>query len=458
MYAVIGGAGEVGYKISRNLYREGHNVAIIEDGESEASHAESLDALVISGNAASPRKLKEAGIDTADIYIAVTGRDEINILSCGAAKTKGVKTIARINNQDYIGEPITTKLARFGVDIGICPDLVTARKISRILTMPSLMDAEVFAGGRVQVVEARVKETSIMANKRLKELALPKHCNLLSIFRAGEVIIPHGGSKLQPDDRIVVATTDPRALILLSRMLNGKKGTTNQKSSIEKVMIVGATSIGINLARNLEKRCKTILIDEDEAVCREASERLASTIVINGNGTDEQLLVEEGIETVDAFVAATQHEDTNILSCLLGKEFGAKKAVALINRSGLKSMFEHIGIDVAIDPKMTTVAAILRHIYKSELLALSVLQGGDAKVMEMKINPKSKMIGRPIKKLNFPEGAVIAAVARGSDVMVPSGNDMLHPNDRLVVFAKTEAVPKVDALVTRTPMFAKKQV
>ncbi len=449
MYAVIAGAGEVGFRIAKTLYREGFNLAVIEQNSEAADEAESLDALIVRGNAASMKKLEEAGIANADVLFAVTGSDEINILACAAAKSKGVKTIARINSLDYINEPVTNQLSRFGVDVAICPDLVTATKISRILTMPSLMDVDIFVSGKVQITETRVKRTSPIAHKSIKELNIPARCNIVAIFRNSDVIIPHGGTKLLPDDRLVLSVADPRIMIKLDEIFGETTGKGPSRTSIEKIMIVGATRTGLSLAQNLEKRAVVVLLDENEEACRRASEQLSNTLVINGSGTDEQLLVEEGIETIDAFVAMTNHEDTNILSCLLAKEYGARKTIALINRPGLKSMFEHIGIDVALSPMMATVSVALRYTYKAEMLGLSVLHDGDAKVLEMRVRPGSRIEGKTLRKVRFPEGTVVAAVARGNEVLIPKGDDVIRGGDRLVVFAKTEAVPKLEPLFTK---------
>jgi len=454
MYAVIAGAGEVGENLAKALYKEGYNLAIIEKDPVAADEAEGLDALIVRGNAASPKKLAEAGIDTADVFLAVTGSDEVNLVSCAVAKTKGCKTIARINSLDYIDEPITDKLQPLGVDVAVCPELVAAIRMSRILTMPSLMDVEMFAGGKIQVVEARVKKGAKVAGKALKDVPLPKRCNVAAIFREGDIIIPHGNDILYPTDRVVLILADTKSMPSIEILFSGRpKGGRAPTKGIEKIMIIGATRIGIRLAKQMERRAEVILLDNDEDACRAASEQLSGTLVINGSGTDEVILTEEGIAEVDAFVATTHHEDTNILSSLLGKEYGAGKTIAIINKPELKSMLEHIGIDVALSPRLATVGSILQHTYRSEMLALSVFHDGEARVVEMKVAGKSKAVGKPLRKLRFPRGSLIGAIVRGENVIIPSGDDSIRVGDRLIIFARANVISKVEQMFTKTGLF-----
>jgi len=450
MYVVIGGAGEVGYQIARILYKEGYNVAIIEKDIEKNDRSRSLDALVISGNAAAPSKLKEAGIESADIFISVTGSDETNILSCAKAKPAGCRTIARVNSLDYISEPISNRLRSYGVDVALCPDLITSKKMARLLTMPSLMDVDIFANGRVQIIEARVRRNSLMVGKKLKDIHLPPSTDIISIYRDNAIRLPENTHRLLPDDRVVFILTDSRQMIPLEQLLAGPQTRKNLGNNIERVMIIGATRIGISLAKYLEQRVKVILVDSDKEACKAASEQLSNSLVILGDGTDEGTLKEENIDTIDAFVATTSNEDTNMFSCLLGKEFGAKKTIALINRPKLKSMFENIGIDIAVSPRMITVNSALQHIYQSEMLALSILHGGEAKILEMKPRSNSKVIGRPLKKIKFPHNVKIAAIVRGTQVALPKGNEMIKPGDRFIIFSMTESVPKVDRLLTKS--------
>ncbi|MDG6220097.1 MAG: Trk system potassium transporter TrkA [Candidatus Thermoplasmatota archaeon] len=456
MYAIIAGAGEVGTQVARALYEDGYNIAIIEKDEKSANEAESLDALIIRGSASSPKKLKEAGIETADLFISVTGSDEANIIGCAIAKSKGARTIARINSYEYIDEPVSDKLQGLGIDIAVCPEMVAATKISRMLSLPSLMDVDILSKGRIQVVECRVKKFSRIANKQIKDIPLPERSNIVALFRGGDVIIPFGEDRLMINDRILLIVSNPQNLVEIEDLTTPKtKGAEEQTShGIEKVMIVGASRIGLQMAKFLERRAKVILLDDDEEVCRRASEELSNSLVIQGSGTDEDILIDEGIEDVDAFVAATLHEDTNILSCLLGKEYGATKAVAIINRPELKSMFEHIGIDVAISPRLATVGTVLQHTYTSDILSMSVLFGGKARVIEMEVGKEARIIGKPLSKIHFPKYSRIGAIVRKDEVRIPTGDDMIMLGDKLVIFCRSDMIQKVEKLFTKPSLFS----
>jgi trk system potassium uptake protein TrkA len=443
MYAVIGGAGEVGLHIAHSLYDEGYNLAIIDSDQKACDKAEALDALVIKGNAASLAKLEEAGIGNAELFIGVTGSDEINMVSCGIAHTRGCKTIARINSLDYIDEPIATKKYAFlGIDVAVCPELLAAIKMARMLTMPSLLDTDVFARGKIQIIESTVNKTSAINGQAIKNIPLPPRCNLVAIFRRHEVIIPRGVDKLLANDRVVVALGDPRGMPEIKRLF-GTGAPTTSMDMIEKIMVVGATRIGMHLSRLLEKEVNIVLIDEDEDRCKMASERLLSSLVIHGSGTDDEVLLEEGIGNVDAFLATTNSEETNILSCILAKQYGAKKTLALVDRPELKNMLEGIGIDIAISPRLATVSGILQHVHRAEMLSLSVLHKGEARIVELKVSPASKIAGKKLKRANFPKNTLVGAIVRNNSVIIPGGEDVVNVGDSLIVFARTDTIPKL---------------
>jgi trk system potassium uptake protein TrkA len=443
MYAVIGGAGEVGLHIAHSLYDEGYNLAIVDKDSKACERAEALDALVVRGNAASPAKLEEAGIATAELFIGVTGSDEINMVACGIAHVKGCKTIARINSLDYIDEPIETKKFAFlGIDVAVCPELLAAIKMARMLTMPSLLDTDVFARGKIQIIESTVNSKSAINGLALKNMPLPPRCNLVAIFRKGEVIIPRGTDRLMAGDRVVVALGDHRGMPEIKRLF-GTGGPTPTLDMIEKIMVVGATRIGMHLARLLEKEVNIVLIDEDEERCKVASERLLSSLVIHGSGTDDSVLMEEGIANVDAFLATTSSEEINILSCILAKQYGAKKTLALVDRPELKNMLEGIGIDIAISPRLATVSGILQHVHRAEMLSLSVLHKGEARIVELKVSSHSKIAGKKLKRTNFPKNTLVGAIVRHGNVIIPGGEDVVNVGDSLIVFARTDTIPNL---------------
>lgn len=448
MYIVIAGAGEVGTTIARSLIDAGHNIAIIDRDKSACARAESLDALVINGNAASPAKLDDAYVNSADIFIGVTGSDEINMLGCAIAKSNGCKTIARINNIDYINEPIEIeKFRTLGVDTAVCPELVAAIKMSRILAIPSLIDLSIFANGKVQAFDTRIEPGAPIIGRNLKKSALPKNCNVAAIFRDADVIIPRGSDVFLPHDRAVIVVSDLGPIKYIKELF-GHQEPVDLKKIVKKVMIIGATRIGLQLAKTLQEQdLNVVLIDESEDQCRMASELLPKVLVVHGSGTDRELLLEEGISNVDAFLATTKKEETNILSCLLAKQHNAKRTIALVDRLSIKSMLEDVGVDLMVSPRLVTVSTILKYIHRPGLLTVTILNRGEAQVVEYKVTEKSKLRDRALKKIKFPKNTLVGAVVRDDKVIIPRGEFIIKVNDELILFTRTDAYQRLAKLI-----------
>ena len=448
MYIVIAGAGEVGYTIARSLADSGHNIAMIDRDKNACARAEGLDVLVINGNAASPAKLDEAYTSSADIFIGVTGSDEINMLACAIAKLKGCKTIARINNFEYIDEPIEVeKLRSLGVDTAICPELVAAIKMARILSIPSLIELSVFADGKVKAFDTRVEPGAPIIGRSLKKSALPEKCNVAAIIRDADVLIPSGSDKFLPHDRAVIVTKDLEPIKHIEELF-GHHEQVNLDNVVKKVMIIGASRIGMHLAKTLqEQNLNVIMIDESEDKCQMASEKLPKVLVVHGSGTDRELLLEEGIANVDAFLATTNKEEINILSCLLAKQHNARRTIALVDRLSIKSMLEDVGVDLMISPDLVTVSTILKYIHRPGLITVSIIHRGEAQVVEYKVTERSKLRDRRLKKIKFPKNTLIGAVVRNDKVLIPRGNFMIRANDELILFTRTDAFPKLAKLI-----------
>lgn len=446
MRVVIAGAGEVGFHVANSLRSEGHDIVVIEKTPEKCEKVETLDILVLIGNASSPEILEEAGIKNAEMFLALTGKDEINMLSCIIAKTYGVKTIARIHSSEYINEPISEKFKNIGIDIAICPELITALKTSRILTLPSILDADIFAKGNVQVLESLIEENSSVINKTIKDANFPKECNITAIFRNEEVIIPRGSDVLLANDRIITIVGNKNIIPNIENLCGNKKIIKSEK--IERVMIVGGTRVGIHLAKILQDKSTVILLEENQKMTEYASQQLANTLVIQGSGADRNVLIEEGISDVDAFISVSDKEEFNILCCLLAKQYGAKKVIALTKTPELKSLLEYMGVDLTISPILATISSVLQYakISPINLLSLSVLHKGEAQVLELKITEKSKIAEKMVKNVKLPENTLIGAIVRGENVIIPRGDDELRIEDRVIVFARTDAIPKLEKL------------
>ena len=447
MSIVIAGAGEVGFYIAKSLYSEGYEVAIIESDEKAANRAESLDALVVRGNAAATFVLEEAGIREAENFIAVTRSDEINMVACSIAKSYGVRTIARINHSDYIDRPVSLdKFKLLGIDVAICPDLVAAHKIVRILTSPpALLETNVFAKGKIKVVQVMPGEDAPVMGAAIRDVYWPPGANLAAIFRKSDVIIPRGDDVIQAGDRVLVVGDD--VAIKATKELLGIHGKLGDDVEIQKVMIAGATRIGINIAKLLERDVDVTLIEPDADKAEEASELLSSALVIQGEPTDRELLMDEGVSSVDSFIGATKEQGKNILSCFLAEKLGAHSTIALIDQLELVDLLYNVGIDLATSPRISTVNTILQYVHQSEdIVSLAVMQQGEARVLEMVVHAKSKVVGKPLRKIGMPSSSIIAALVREGATIIPHGETMIEVGDTAVVFARTESIPKLKKL------------
>lgn len=445
VYFVVGGAGEVGRHVAHTLREEGHAVAIIEEDPKALRRIENLDALIVEGNSASLATLEEASIHEADVFLGLTGHDEVNMVAAGLAKSFGARTIARVNNPQYLDEPATTRFRRIGIDVAICPELVAASKIRDVLDAPNLMSVDVFAENRVHMGELRVGKDAQAVGRLIKELEIPRGVNLIAVAHGGETMIARGDVRLHADDRIVIATSAPEAMLELDGLL-GRPQYLSGHRNVHNIMIAGATRIGMHLARLLEGTKNVVLIEEDGDKCKRATEALDKTLIIQGNATDRRILVDEEVTTMDAFVGAHAVEEYNILSCLLAKNMGVPKAVALINQAELRDLVETLDVDLAINPKQSTVGTVLRHVHKADALDVVLTRGGDAQIIELRVHDDSKIAGKTLQKAHLPSEAVVAAIVRGDEVILPRGTDLLLAGDRVVVYTKPEEVARVERL------------
>lgn len=448
MYIVIGGGGNIGYALAQSLYSEGHDIAIIEKDVEACKHAEALDVFVVKGNAGSPETLISAGIEKADFYIGVTGSDEVNLVSCAFAKSKKCKTLARIESSEYLNEPISKSTFKYlGVDIALGPALLTSIKIVRSLLNPTLLDADIFAKGKVQVLEVTVDKGSPAANSSLKNLKLPKSCKIVAIIRNGDILIPDSNELILPNDNVVITLGNAELIPSLESAIGGRgKIELGKGEELSRVVIVGATRTGVHIAKLLEKSVSVTLIDDNKEFCDNASTELASTVVIHGNPVDKELLTEEGVAGVDTFIAATPKDETNMLSALLAKELGARRIIALIDKPELRADLATVGIEMVVSPTLVTIGTILQYARKSEVLTFKVLKEGEAQVLEFRVLDNSQVVGKKLKDAKLPKNSIIGAIVRNNEVIVPTGSDELHIDDKVIIFAKTDAIPKLERL------------
>ncbi len=444
MHIIVAGAGEVGYNVARSLYEEGHDIAVIEPAGERFERLQDLDVIAVEGNAASRRKLEDAGVEKADLFMACTGFDEINMISAALAKTYGCRTLARINSIDYLDQPYSDEYAGMGIDMAICPELVAAIRIGRLLAQPSLVTAEVFSHGKVFIAEGRVEDAAFVVGKRVADVEPPEGFNLVAIYRADDIIIPRGSTVFEAKDRLLMALTSLDVLKDVESYI-GKAKQLEPEREIRRVMIGGATRVGVHLARLLENKRDVILVERDPARCERAGEQLHRALVVHGDVTDRHLLIQENVDTFDAFIGADKLEEYNVLSALIAKQLGVRKTVALINQPELKPLVETLGIDLAVAPRLSTVGALLKAAHK-EAEDLSLLHQGEAQVLEIRVGVNSPIAGKRIKRAHLPEHSIIGAIVRGDDVIIPRGDDRIDEGDTLIVFALTDALAKLERL------------
>lgn len=383
--------------------------------------------------------MEEAGVAEADLLIAVTEIDELNMISCLIAKQYGVKkTVARIRNPEYLENTKFSPTTSIGIDLVINPERVTAKMISKLIHVPEAINVEYYADGKVQLLELYIKKDSPVVNKSLIEINFPKPNLIVAILRDEKMIIPRGSDVLKPGDLIfVIAET--------KNMLAVEKVLGEKRTKVENVIILGGGRIGYYLAKLLEKKPVSVkVIDKDLEVCRKISSELNDTLVLHGDGTDISLLEEEDTGKADMFIAVTNDDKVNLLVSLLAKHLGAKKTAAQIRRSDYVPLIEKVGIDVAVSPRMLTAGAILQFIRRGDIVSVTLLGSAKAEMIELVVPDSSKIVKKPLKKLKFPRHAIIGAIVRGNDVIVPTGDDFINPGDRVMVFALPEAIKKVE--------------
>jgi len=400
-----------------------------------------LDVQVIQGNGADVKLLQQVGIRNADLVVALTGVDEINIVACMGAKlhSKRARTIARVSNPDYINKPVDHR-RELGMDVMVCPELSLAREIAQVVSIPAALDVENFVDGKVKMVEFEVKEGHEVAGKKLNDAGLPAYCVVTGIFREDKLLISYGDDVIQPGDRVVLVG-EPDTLDAIQMQfgeLTGRK---------RKILIVGGGQVGFHLLKELTKADHDItLIELDQERCRKLAELYPDVLVINGDGANLKLLKEEGLSEKDVVVAVTDRDEKNLLCALLAKQLGTKKAISRTDHAEYTTLFEMVGVDVAINPILATVNEVMKFTMRIGVESLVNIEGERASAIELVAKEGSKIVGKHLKDSKFPRGALISVIVRGEKVIVPSGMDIIEAGDRVVIFSYPDTVEKVEKL------------
>lgn len=433
MRIIIVGAGKLGYSIAELLSKEDYDIVVVDQNAQRLETVkETLDVLTLTANGSSPITMSDDEIRNSDVLIAVTASDEVNMIACILAKKHGIKhTVARIRDMQFISEAKEYLKSNFDIDLMLNPELLTALEINRILMVPAALDVEDFADGKVRLFETKVRSDSSLINIPLKDLDMPRNILAAMIFRGHHMIIPHGNDCLMPLDNAYFVG-DPSAIENFSKNLVQQDST-----KINRVMIIGAGRAGRFLATSLDKMGVGVkVLDKDREACRIMAEQLVNGMAIHGDGTDMDLLTEEGIQEADAVACLTKDDNLNLLMALLCKHMGAKKTIVQVARSEYIDIMEKVGVDVVLSSRFLAASEVLAYVRRGGIVSVSLLEGAKAEAMEVIIQEGSQVAGKPLMKAGLPRECLVCAYVRDNDAHIPNGSSVLEPGDRVIILVQ----------------------
>jgi trk system potassium uptake protein TrkA len=446
MRIIIAGAGEVGTHLAKMLSNENHEIILIDPEESRLKPIDnSLDVLTFEGSATSVKILQDSLRKKTDLFIAVTHSEDTNITSSILAKRFGaLKTIARIDNIDYLEHSTLEFFKSIGIDSLIYPELIAAREVLGLLHETGANDFMEFSGGKLAMYVQKLDEKAPIINKSLQEISISRRTDkyrAVAIKRAGKTIIPRGNEQFQLGDMVYVISTHEG----IDEMME-----TSGKENFEakSIMILGGSRIGKHVALYMQKSCEVKLIDSDINKCEDLAEILHETLIINGDGRNVDLLEQEGITKIDAFVAVTGNSETNILSCLLAKKMGVKKTIAEVENMEYINLAENTGIDTIINKKISAASRIFRHTTNPNVTQVKYMTGTDAEVFEFNVPANSKITKGTLRSIDFPRDAIVGGGTRDGIPFIATGDTILRANDKVVVFTLPSAYDKLSNYFT----------
>jgi trk system potassium uptake protein len=437
MKILILGAGQVGRTAAYHLSREPANEVTVVDTNEDVLRdlQDRLDIRAVAGNGAYPTVLESAGIADTDILVALTNSDEVNIVACEIAHAlyRTPTKIARIRAPEYTGREQLFTEGALAVDVWISPEQLVTEYIARLLSYPGALQVVDFADGRVQLVGVRARRDGLLVGRELRELRehLPDtETRVAAIYRNDRLVPAAGDTVIEEHDEIffVAASDDLRRVMAELR---------RSEDPVRRLVIAGGGNIGLRLARTLEKSNQVKLIERDPRRARRISEILENTIVLNGDAADEELLVEENIDSADVFAALTNSEEANVLSAMLAKRLGARRVMALINRPSYGQLMEGHSIDIVISPQTITIGSLLAHVRRGDVVRVHSLRRGAAEAIEAVVHgtqSRSRVIGRRVEQIVLPQGASIVAIVRGDSVIMGHHDSMIEAEDHVIIF------------------------
>ena len=444
MRVVIVGGGEIGFALAQGLAAT-NDVFVVDNKPQIADRFEPLDVQFVLGTGTSREVLERAGADHADVLVACTGLDEVNIVSCGIARQLGnPRTFCFVSREDFLPSGEKARgLAGFGIDSLIWPEAQLAEEIERVIRTPGALDAESFENGAILLVEYRLDPDSPFIG-RIADLHLPQNALIVAVRRGDEFFIPRGPNSLESRDKILVMGS-PEALKEVRQRMTGAPESARQR-----VTIIGGGDVGLQLAERLEAHLDGLeltLIERDLARAEVIAGRLTHTLVLNGDGTDLELLESEDVGRADVLVGVIDNDEKNLLASLLGRQLGVRRIVARVSRRTNLRLFEHVGIDIAISARGAAIASVLHQIQGGPTRLLAVVEEGAGRILELDV--PAGYTPRALRELAPPLNSIIGAVVRQSQAFVPRGTDQVRPGDRLMVFTTHAAADQVRDYFTK---------
>jgi trk system potassium uptake protein TrkA len=440
---IVIGAGDVGFEIALRLSREEHDIVVIDsDAQALREVGERLDVMTLCGNGASTAVLDEAGADQAGMLVAVTDIDEVNMIASMTGKQYGVPfCVARIRNPEYTANtPHSLSLQRLGIDLVVNPESLAAQEIMRLLSVPGATDIDYFADGQVFVLGIRVDADSPIVGRQLAQCSLPD-CLLVALERGDELEIPRGDTVVEAEDRVFVVgrTTDFGQI---------RDFIAPSVQPIKTIGIVGGSRIGEQLAHMLisGKRGHSVaLFEEDPVIADRLARELPQLLIINGDATKIDVMRDEGVAALDAFVTVDVEDHVNLLATMLSKELGVSEVITKISREDYAPLAVRAGADAVVIPRLLMVGTVLRLVRQSEIISMALLQSG-AETLEFSVAEGCRMAGRRLREVDFPKKALVGAIVRSGHVTIPGGESLVEAGDRVIVFSAPEAVDDVTSV------------
>jgi trk system potassium uptake protein TrkA len=434
---IILGAGQVGTSMAEILSREDNDITLVDiDSEKLAGLQDRLDIRTVHGAGSHPSVLEQAGGPDADLVLAVTNQDEVNMASCQIAHSlfHTPKKIARIRSGEYLSHPEIFVDDAIPIDVIISPEHIVTQHIRNLIQYPNALQVVSFAKDRIQLVGVRANQGSPLIGRQLKALRedLPDiDSRVAAIYRQNRAILPRGDTVIESGDEVFFLAARQHIHSVMSELCRVERPG-------RRIMLTGAGNIGLRLASALEQSNYTVkIIERDAKRAKQVSGQLDRSVVLHGDGADEELMNQENIDTVDVFCSLTNDDEANILSAMLAKRLGAHRTMALVNRSAYVDLLENSLVDIAISPRVATVGTILTHVRKGDMVAVHSLRRGAAEAIEVIAHgdpESSKVVGRSIEDIQFPEGTMVGAILRGDEVIIAHGSTVIEPEDHVILF------------------------